>query len=60
MNVQELIDKLSTIEDKELDVRLCNKFLNPNDNENYWLTSVEIHDKGYSGYEVYGEVMLHV
>ena len=60
MNVQELIQELKKIEDKTLDVRLCNQYLNPDDNENYWLESVEVHDQGYSGYEEFGEVMLHV
>ena len=59
MNVKELIEKLQQIEDKTLDIRLRNVMLNPNDIENYWLKDIEIHNKGYSGYELFGEVILY-
>ena len=60
MTVQELIDKLNTIENKDLLVRVLeNNPNNPDLNmENYWLLELEVHDTGQSGYELNGEVLL--
>tara|TARA_B100001989_G_scaffold11668_1_gene7417 strand:- start:17327 stop:17521 length:195 start_codon:yes stop_codon:yes gene_type:complete len=60
MTVQELIDKLNTIQDKNLFVRVLeNNPNNPNLNmENYWVHSIEVINKGRSGYELNGEVIL--
>ncbi len=60
MTVQELIDALNTIENKDLCVRVLeNNPHNPNFNmENYWLDEIEISDTGQSGYELHGEVRL--
>ena len=60
MTVQELIDALNTIDNKDLCVRVLeNNPHNPNFNmENYWLDEIEISDTGQSGYELHGEVRL--
>ena len=60
MTVQELIDALNTIENKDLCVRVLeNNPHNPDFNmENYWLDEIEISDTGQSGYELHGEVIL--
>ena len=60
MTVQELIDALNTIENKDLCVRVLeNNPHNPDFNmENYWLNEIEISDTGQSGYELHGEVRL--
>ena len=58
MNVQELIDKLSKVEDKTLDVRLEIKKYS-DDPENFWLVSQTVRDTGMSGYEIGGEVVLY-
>ena len=60
MTVQELIDKVNTIEDKDLLVRVLeNNPNNPDLNmENYWLHEIEVYDTGQSGYELNGEVTL--
>ena len=60
MTVQELIDELNTIEDKNLLVRVLeNNPNNPDLNmENYWLYELEVYDTGQSGYELNGEVLL--
>jgi hypothetical protein len=60
MTVQELIDALNTIENKDLFVRVLeNNPHNPDFNmENYWLDEIEISDTGQSGYELHGEVRL--
>ncbi len=60
MTVQELIDELNTIENKDLLVRVLeNNPNNPDLNmENYWLLELEVHDTGQSGYELNGEVLL--
>ena len=60
MTVQESIDALNTIENKDLCVRVLeNNPHNPNFNmENYWLDEIEISDTGQSGYELHGEVRL--
>lgn len=60
MTVQELINKLNTIEDKDLLVRVLeNNPNNPDLNmENYWLHEIEVYDTGQSGYELNGEVTL--
>ena len=60
MTVQELIDELNTIENKDLCVRVLeNNPHNPDFNmENYWLDEIEISDTGQSGYELHGEVRL--
>ena len=60
MTVQELIDALNTIENKDLCVRVLeNNPHNPDFNmENYWLDEIEISDTGQSGYELHGEVRL--
>ena len=60
MTVQQLINVLNTIKDKSLDIRVLeNNPNNPNLNmENYWLHSIEVAEKGQSGYELHGEVIL--
>tara|TARA_R100001530_G_scaffold129818_1_gene100358 strand:- start:427 stop:621 length:195 start_codon:yes stop_codon:yes gene_type:complete len=60
MTVQELIDALNTIENKDLCVRVLeNNPHNPDFNmENYWLDEIEISNTGQSGYELHGEVRL--
>jgi len=60
MTVQELIDELNAIEDKDLLVRVLeNNPNNPDLNmENYWLYELEVYDTGQSGYELNGEVLL--
>lgn len=59
MNVQELIEKLSAIEDKSLPIRLAiSSYEDDGDLENYWLDSIEVHMTGNSGYELHGEVKL--
>ncbi len=60
MTVQELINKLNTIQDKDLFVRVLeNNTENPNLNmENYWVHSIEVANAGQSGYELNGEVIL--
>lgn len=60
MTVQELINKLNTIQDKNLLVRVLeNNPNNPDLNmENYWLHKIEVSNKGQSGYELNGEVTL--
>tara|TARA_B100000214_G_C23564102_1_gene444229 strand:- start:226 stop:420 length:195 start_codon:yes stop_codon:yes gene_type:complete len=60
MTVQELINKLNAIEDKDLLVRVLeNNPNNPDLNmENYWLHEIEVYDTGQSGYELNGEVTL--
>ena len=60
MTVQELINKLNTIKDKDLLVRVLeNNPNNPDLNmENYWLHSNEVSNTGQSGYELNGEVIL--
>ena len=60
MTVQELIDELNAIEDKDLLVRVLeNNPNNPDLNmENYWLHEIEVYDTGQSGYELNGEVTL--
>ena len=60
MTVQELINKLNAIEDKDLLVRVLeNNPNNPDLNmENYWLHEIEVYDTGQSGYELNGEVIL--
>ena len=60
MTVQELINKLNAIEDKDLLVRVLeNNPNNPDLNmENYWLYGLEVYDTGQSGYELNGEVLL--
>tara|TARA_R100001530_G_C4242963_1_gene135779 strand:+ start:114 stop:299 length:186 start_codon:yes stop_codon:yes gene_type:complete len=50
--VKELIKLLKKCP-KDLPVRLDN-----GDMENYWLTDIEWHDTGASGYEVCGEITL--
>ena len=60
MNVSELIKVLNDIEDKTLPVRVLeNNTDNPNYNEvNYWLDDIDVANKGQSGYELSGEVVL--
>jgi hypothetical protein len=60
MTVQELINKLNTIKDKNLFIRVLeNNPNNPNLNiENYWLHSIEVANTSQSGYELNGEVIL--
>tara|TARA_Y100000114_G_scaffold83628_1_gene77189 strand:- start:1853 stop:2047 length:195 start_codon:yes stop_codon:yes gene_type:complete len=60
MTVQELINKLNTIQDKNLLVRVLeNNPNNPDLNmENYWVHKIEVSNKGQSGYELNGEVTL--
>tara|TARA_R100000544_G_C2179365_1_gene36118 strand:- start:103 stop:297 length:195 start_codon:yes stop_codon:yes gene_type:complete len=60
MTVQELINKLNTIQDKNLLVRVLeNNPNNPDLNmENYWVHRIAVADKGQSGYELHGEVIL--
>jgi len=54
MNVKELIKKLVKVEDKTLPV---NVFVD-SDPLNNWVCGVEEYEKGSSGYEVEGEVLL--
>ena len=54
--VQELIEALQQIEDKTLPIRLVNSL--EDDEENIWIHSIEVSDKGQSGYELDGEVRL--
>tara|TARA_R110002020_G_scaffold19996_2_gene68526 strand:+ start:2561 stop:2758 length:198 start_codon:yes stop_codon:yes gene_type:complete len=58
MTVQELIDALNTVKDKSLSVRVLENNLDNENFENYWLHSIEVSQKGQSGYELYGEVRL--
>jgi len=55
MEVKELIKRLDKIKDKDLDVRVV---IPEFDDENYWLSEVEVSNKGDSGYELHGEVRL--
>ena len=65
MNVETLIEILSQVKDKKLLVRLTTPQLNneniPDDTHdypNFWLHSIFVHNKGDSGYEENGEVVL--
>ena len=62
INVKTLIEVLSQVKDKSLLVKLSTPQLNsedhPDDNPNYWLHSIFVHNKGDSGYEENGEVEL--
>ena len=60
MNVSELIKVLNDIEDKTLPVRVLEDNPdNTNYNEvNYWLDDIDVANKGQSGYELNGEVVL--
>ena len=51
MTVEELIKELQQIEDKTLDVRT--DFI-----KNRWVDEVVVFDKGTTGYEKFGEVVL--
>jgi len=54
MNVKELIEILEKVKDKTLPI---NVFVD-SDPLNNWVCDVEIYEKGSSGYEVEGEVLL--
>ena len=59
MTVKDLIKQLQKIEDKNLPIRVIEEM--DNDDPNYWLRptgSIEVSDKGDSGYEMQGEVRL--
>ena len=58
MNVKELIEELETIEDKTLDVRVLLPEYAIEDNENFWVSKVEVSNTGNSGYDIGGEVRL--
>jgi hypothetical protein len=57
MNVGQLKQKLAQLDD-ELEIRLVIPTLNPEDEENFWLTELDVSEKGSSGYEEDGEVRL--
>lgn len=54
MTVQELIDVLSRVDDKTLDVSIATE------HENLWVVSATEHSTGDSGYENIGTVELAV
>ena len=60
MTVQDLINKLNTITDKTLNVRVLEN--NPNNSdynlENYWIDKIDVANTGQSAYELHGEVIL--
>ena len=56
MTVQDLINELEKVKDKELEVRILN--MGSHDEENIWATEIEVSDKGESGYEFNGEVRI--
>ena len=58
MNVKELIKKLEKIEDKNLYVGVIIPDKIDNVDTNYWISDVEISNKGDSGYELHGEARL--
>ena len=60
MTVEELIEELNLIEDKDLNIRVLeNNPESPNFNTvNYWLSNIEVHSTGQSGYEQNGEITL--
>ena len=60
MTVEELIKELNLIEDKDLNIRVLeNNPESPNFNTvNYWLSNIEVHNTGQSGYEQNGEITL--
>ena len=55
--VKELIKLLKECP-KDLPVRLVQDTDNTEDMANYWLTDLEVHNTGNSGYEVCGEITL--
>ena len=58
MNVKELINHLRNC-DPELEVRLVIPTMEEEGwDENYWVSSLEVHDTGSSGYEFGGEVII--
>ena len=60
MTVEQLIEQLNKIKDKDLPIRVLeNNSDNPDFNmTNYWLNDIEVADTGTSGYENSGEVIL--
>ena len=58
MTVQELINKLNTIEDKNLLVRVVQDDSYTDITENFWVADIEVANTGQSGYELNGEVIL--
>jgi hypothetical protein len=64
MNVKQLIEQLSKIEDQTLPIRVIEEedyYEDGNSKPNFWLsfdTDIELSDKGQSGYEHSGEVRL--
>ena len=56
MNVEELINELQQIKDKTLSVRIQPHF--DWEEENLWVDEVVVFDKGTTGYERFGEVVL--
>mgnify|MGYP003624475250 CR=1 FL=1 len=56
MIVKELIEKLKTLP-QDLPIR-CLSFEATDDDENQWITNLEISETGTSGYEESGEVRL--
>jgi len=57
MTGSDLLKQLQKLTPKQLkeEVRLVN---NENDEENIWLTDIEVSEKGESGYESGGEIRL--
>tara|TARA_R100000426_G_scaffold60350_1_gene42633 strand:+ start:5407 stop:5595 length:189 start_codon:yes stop_codon:yes gene_type:complete len=58
MTVQELINKLNTIKDKNLLVRVVQDDSYTDITENFWVDDIEVANTGQSGYELNGEVIL--
>ena len=58
MTVQELINKLNAIEDKNLLVRVVQDDSYTDITENFWVDDIEVANTGQSGYELNGEVIL--
>lgn len=56
MTINELIDRLLEVSDKELVIRVGVE----NDTANYWLYDLEVVPTGSSGYELGGELILKV
>ena len=57
MTVNDLIQELQKVEDKDLDVRMVNPW-DDADDDNLWVGSIEVSSQGQSGYEMFGEVRL--
>lgn len=55
MTARELIEELERLDDS-LDVRVQVD----EDPTNYWVTSLEVFEKGSSGYELHGEIVINI